>query len=164
MWKWTEWLSGEDKITDGAVNLFYEQMDALVQKRIDAVAAGYKHNPDEGVDLLDLFMQSTSDAYSLSGMVFAFLIAGRMSNLSTSRRRPRHHADLASFSLGDTTAYSTSWLMKEIFHNDNRHLDAVHKIRSEATEVIAQGSYLEYADTQVRIISNIFLEPEPRPV
>ena len=78
IWKLTEKLSGEDKITDSAVNLFYEQMDGLVKKRIDAIAAGYKYNPEEdGVDLLDLFMQSTNDPYELGGMVFAFLIAGR---------------------------------------------------------------------------------------
>ncbi|VUC24084.1 unnamed protein product [Clonostachys rosea] len=125
IWKLTEKLSGEDKITDQAVNLFYEQMDALVKKRMDAIASGYKYNPEEGgVDLLDLFMQSTNDPYQLSGMAFAFLIAGR-----------------------DTTAYSTSWLMKEIFHDDNKHLDAVNKIRAEANEVIADGGYLEYANT-----------------
>ncbi|KAJ3538853.1 hypothetical protein NM208_g5727 [Fusarium decemcellulare] len=124
IWKLTEWLSGEDKITDSAVNLFYEQMDALIKKRMDAVAAGYKYNAEEGIDLLDLFMQSTNDPYELSGMVFAFLIAGR-----------------------DTTAYSTSWLMKEIFHDDNSHLDAVNKIRGEAKEVIGEDNYLEYTDT-----------------
>jgi hypothetical protein len=77
IWKLTEKLSGEDKITDQAVNLFYEQMDALVKKRIDAMASEYKYNPEGGVDLLDLFMQSTNDPYELSGMIFAFLIAGR---------------------------------------------------------------------------------------
>ncbi|CAG9956541.1 unnamed protein product [Clonostachys rosea f. rosea IK726] len=124
IWKLTEKLSGEDKITDQAVNLFYEQMDALVKKRIDAMASGYKYNPEGGVDLLDLFMQSTNDPYELSGMIFAFLIAGR-----------------------DTTTYSIAWLMKEIFHDDNKHLDAVSKIRVEASEIIADGGYLEYANT-----------------
>ena len=78
IWKLTEKLSGEDKVTDTAVNLFYEQIDALVKKRFDAVAAGYKYNPEEdGADLLDLFMQSTNNPYQLGGMAFAFLIAGR---------------------------------------------------------------------------------------
>lgn len=54
-----------------------------MKKRIDAVAAGYEYDPEEGgVDLLDLFMQSTSDPYELGGMVFAFLIAGRECLLS----------------------------------------------------------------------------------
>jgi hypothetical protein len=40
---------------------------------------GYKPSPDAGVDLLDLFMQSTDDPYTLGGMVFGFLVAGRES-------------------------------------------------------------------------------------
>lgn len=55
-----------------------DQMDALVKKRMDAIASGYKFNLEEGVvDLLDLFMQSTNDPYELGVMVFAFIIAGR---------------------------------------------------------------------------------------
>ena len=38
---------------------------------------GYKPNPDAGIDLLDMFIQSTTDVYTLGGMVFAFLSAGR---------------------------------------------------------------------------------------
>lgn len=51
---------------------------------------------------------------------------------------------------GDTTAYSTSWLMKEIHHQDNKHLDAANKIRAEAEELGFTGqSYLGYSDTPV---------------
>lgn len=39
--------------------------------------------------------------------------------------------------------------MKEIFHDDNTHLDAVSKIRAEAKEVIDDGGYLKYANTSV---------------
>lgn len=77
MWKFNEKLSGEDKISQNAVDLFYEQIDALIQRRLDAIKAGYKPDPDAGVDLLDLFLQSTQDRYTLGGMVFAFLSAGR---------------------------------------------------------------------------------------
>lgn len=40
--------------------------------------------------------------------------------------------------------------MKEIFHDDNKRLDAVNKIRAEGREVIGDNGYLEYADTSVR--------------
>jgi hypothetical protein len=50
---------------------------------------------------------------------------------------------------GDTTAYSISWLMKEIHHKDNKHLDAVNKIRAEADELGFSSSYLGYGDTPV---------------
>lgn len=77
MWKITEKLSGEDKITKRAVNLFYHQVDSLIEKRLKAAEAGYQPDPATGVDLLDMFMQSTTDKYTLGGMVFAFLSAGR---------------------------------------------------------------------------------------
>lgn len=77
LWKLTEKLSGESKITQKAVNLFYGQIDKLIDKRLQAMENGYKPDPDAGVDLLDLFIQSTNDRYKLSGMVFAFLSAGR---------------------------------------------------------------------------------------
>lgn len=70
-------MSGEDKISQHAVGLFYEQIDGLIQRRLDAMNSGYKPDPDAGVDLLDLFIQSTQDRYTLGGMVFAFLSAGR---------------------------------------------------------------------------------------
>lgn len=54
-------------------------IDGLIKKRLDAVANGYKPNPDVGVDLLDVFLQSTTDIYTLGGMVFSFLNAGRAS-------------------------------------------------------------------------------------
>lgn len=79
LWKITEKLSGEDKITKRAVHLFYEQIDYLIGKRLDAMREGYKPDPDAGVDLLDLFLQSTTDKYTLGGMVFSFLSAGRKS-------------------------------------------------------------------------------------
>lgn len=41
--------------------------------------------------------------------------------------------------------------MKEIFHDDNKRLDAVSKIRVEASEIIADGGYLEYANTSVSL-------------
>lgn len=41
---------------------------------------GYKPDPDAGVDLLDLFIQSTTDPYKLGGMAFSFLAAGRKSH------------------------------------------------------------------------------------
>ena len=50
---------------------------------------------------------------------------------------------------GDTTAYSISWLMKEIHHKDNRHLDALNKIRAEAQELGFTGGYLDYAQAPV---------------
>lgn len=77
LWRITEKLSGEDKITQRAVDLFYRQIDGLIEKRLDAVKNGYQPNPDDGVDLLELFMQSTTDLYKLGGMVFSFLSAGR---------------------------------------------------------------------------------------
>lgn len=77
LWKINEKLSGEDKISQKAVDLFYEQIDGLIGKRIDAMKNGYKSDPDAGVDLLDLFLQSTQDVHTLGGMVFAFLSAGR---------------------------------------------------------------------------------------
>jgi len=82
LWKITERLSGEDKVTKRAVGLFYGQIDALIRKRIEAMNQGYKLDPSAGVDLLDLFLQSTTDVYTLGGMVFAFLVAGRKSSFA----------------------------------------------------------------------------------
>jgi hypothetical protein len=59
------------------VGLFYAQIDGLIKKRLGMIKNGYKPSPDAGVDLLDLFMQSTDDPYTLGGMVFGFLVAGR---------------------------------------------------------------------------------------
>ena len=56
---------------------------------------------------------------------------------------------LTSVEIGDTTAYSTSWLMKEIHHQDNKHLDAVYKIRTETEEIGCSTGYLGYQDTPV---------------
>ncbi|KAI1390435.1 cytochrome P450 [Hypoxylon trugodes] len=123
LWKISERLSGEDKISQRAVDLFYGQIDGLIKRRLDAMEQGYKPNPEAGVDLLDLFLQSTKDLYTLGGMVFAFLSAGR-----------------------DTTAYSISWLMKEIHHKDNKHLDAANKIRAEAEELGFTNDFLSYGD------------------
>lgn len=80
LWKITEKLSGEDKLRKRAVDLFYGQIESLIKKRLEAVENGYKPNPDAGVDLLDLFLESTNDLYALSGMVLAFLVAGRKCN------------------------------------------------------------------------------------
>ena len=77
LWRITEKLSGEDKITKRCVALFYGQIDSIIRKRLDAMEKGYEPDPDAGVDLLDLFMQSTTDPYQLGGMVFSFLSAGR---------------------------------------------------------------------------------------
>lgn len=75
----TEMRSGENKTTKRAVELFYKQIDFLIEKRLEAMKNGYKPNPDNGVDLLDLFMQTTTDKYTLGGMVFSILSAGRES-------------------------------------------------------------------------------------
>lgn len=77
LWKINEKLSGENRISQKAADLFYEQIDGLINRRIDAMKNGYKPDPSNGVDLLDLFLQSTQDVYTLGGMVFAFLSAGR---------------------------------------------------------------------------------------
>lgn len=50
---------------------------------------------------------------------------------------------------GDTTAYTTSWFIKEIYHQDNRHLDAVNKMRTEAAELGFADAFLGYSDTSV---------------
>ncbi|OAP59732.1 hypothetical protein AYL99_07030 [Fonsecaea erecta] len=124
LWRVTEKLSGEDAITKKAVDLFYKQIDQLIEKRLNLMENGYKPNPDDGVDLLDLFLQSTSDVYTLGGMVFSFLSAGR-----------------------DTTTYNVSWFMKEIHHRKNQHLNALMKIRAEADNLGFADSYLGYTDT-----------------
>ena len=77
LWRISEKISGEDKITKRAADLFYEKIDGLIQKRIEAVANGYKPDPDAGVDILDMFMQSETNPWKLGGMVFSFLSAGR---------------------------------------------------------------------------------------
>ncbi|KAJ5814857.1 hypothetical protein N7474_006634 [Penicillium riverlandense] len=140
----TEKLSGEDKITKRATNLFYSKIDDIINKRLDAMRNGYTPDPDGGVDLLDLFAQSTTDPYKLGGMVFSFLSAGRewlqLPSLSLS------HPLKALRHTGDTTAYSLTWLMKEIYHKDNQHLDAANKIRAEAEELGLTNGYLNYGD------------------
>lgn len=141
----TEKLSGEDKITKKAVSLFYEQIDDLIKKRLNAMQDGYKPNPDAGVDLLDIFLQTTTDLYKLGGMVFGFLSAGRQFCAPC-------EVDMAAddhVHTGDTTTYTISWFMKEIHHRDNRHLDAVNKIRTEAEEVLGGRNYLSYGDVPV---------------
>jgi hypothetical protein len=50
---------------------------------------------------------------------------------------------------GDTTAFSMSWLMKEIHHKDNQHLDAENKIRAEAEELGFTNGYLDYGNAPV---------------
>ena len=77
LWRITEKLSGEDKVTSRAVNLFYEQVDRLIRNRLDAKARNQELEPSEGVDLLELFLQTTDDPFQLSGMVFTFLSAAR---------------------------------------------------------------------------------------
>ncbi|BCS22059.1 uncharacterized protein APUU_30284A [Aspergillus puulaauensis] len=139
LWKITERLSGEDKVTKRAVDLFYRKIDGLIMKRLEAMRNGYKPNPDAGVDLLDIFLQSTTDVYKLGGMVFSFLSAGR-----------------------DTTAYSTSWLMKEIHHVDNRHLDAVNRIRTEADELGFSSDYLGYGDAPKMRFANAMWDESAR--
>lgn len=79
LWRISERISGENKITQAAADLFYEKIDGLIKKRLTAVEKGYVPDPDAGVDILDLFMQSTTDPYKLGGMVFSFLAAGRKS-------------------------------------------------------------------------------------
>lgn len=78
LWKINEKLSGEDKISKNAVDLFYQQIDGIIKKRLDAIKNDtYKPNPDAGVDLLDLFLETSTDPYQLSGMMYGFLAAGR---------------------------------------------------------------------------------------
>jgi hypothetical protein len=79
LWKLNERLSGDDKVTSAGIASFYGVIDGLIKKRLDAMANGYKPNPDVGVDLLDVFLQLTTDIYTLGGMVFSFLNAGRES-------------------------------------------------------------------------------------
>jgi hypothetical protein len=52
--------------------------------------------------------------------------------------------------IGDTTAYTISWLMKEILHSENRHLNAVEKIRIEAEQFGLNNTFLTYEDAPVR--------------
>lgn len=57
---------------------------------------------------------------------------------------------------GDTTAYSLSWLMKEIYHQDNKHINAVEKLRTEAEELGFADHYLGYTDAPVGYHSQLF--------
>ncbi|OJJ45783.1 hypothetical protein ASPZODRAFT_167512 [Penicilliopsis zonata CBS 506.65] len=139
LWKITEKLSGEDKVTKRAVSLFYRKIDSLIQDRLDAMKNGYTPDPSAGVDLLDLFLQTTEDRYTLGGMVFSFLTAGR-----------------------DTTAYTTSWYMKEIHHKDNQHLDAANKIRAEADALGFSSSYLGYGDAPKMRFANAMWDETSR--
>lgn len=82
LWKLTEKLSGENHITKEAVDLFYAEVDGLIQQRIDEKRSGFnKVDQEGGVDLLELFMQTTEDKYTLGGMCFSFLAAGRESHI-----------------------------------------------------------------------------------
>lgn len=95
LWRLTERLSGENKISKRGVDLFYQRIDGLIDKRLRAMTNGYKPNPDAGVDLLDVFLQTTSDTYTLGGMIFSFLSAGRESQSAYRRHAvlimPRGH-------------------------------------------------------------------------
>jgi hypothetical protein len=51
-------------------------MDDIVERRLRK-HAGDDTSETRGVDLLDLFMESTHDKYTLSGMCVNFLLAGR---------------------------------------------------------------------------------------
>ncbi|KAM0550282.1 hypothetical protein ACHAPJ_008952 [Fusarium lateritium] len=124
LWRVIEMLSGENKITKKAVRLFYDRIDGFIKKRLDMMKKGYKPSPDAGLDLLDIFIQSTTDVHTLGGMVFTFLSAGR-----------------------DTTAFTLTWFMKEIHHQDNKHLDPVNKMRTEAEELGLTDKFLGYGDT-----------------
>jgi hypothetical protein len=42
-----------------------------------------------------------------------------------------------------------SWLMKEILHKDNQHLDAANKIRAEAEELGFTSGYLDFGNAPV---------------
>lgn len=41
--------------------------------------------------------------------------------------------------------------MKEIHHEDNKHLDAANKIRAEASELGFTTDFLTYGDAPVRL-------------
>ncbi|KAI5917897.1 cytochrome P450 [Camillea tinctor] len=137
LWKIDEKLFGEDKISQRAVELFYEQIDGLIRRRMETMNKCYKPNPEAGVDLLDLFLQSTQDVYTLRGMAFAFLSAGR-----------------------DTTAYSITWLMKEIHHQDNKHLDAANRIRAKELGFISE--FLSYGDAPKLKFANAMWDENAR--
>lgn len=64
------------------MDLFYGHIDVLIDKRLEKIKHGYK-TPEDSVDLLDLFIDATSDRYTLGGMVFGFLAAGRKSKLDS---------------------------------------------------------------------------------
>jgi hypothetical protein len=51
-------------------------MDDIVERRLQK-SAEEKESEPKGVDLLDLFTESTRDKYTLSGMCVNFLLAGR---------------------------------------------------------------------------------------
>ena len=51
--------------------------------------------------------------------------------------------------IGDTTAFTLSWFMKEIHHQDNKHLDAVRRMRTEAEELGNPNAFLGYGDASV---------------
>ena len=133
-------MTGDHKIASYGMNCFYSMIDGLIQQRIDAYKEGYQPNPDDGVDLLDLFMQSTQDRYKLSGMVFSFLNAGRECLLMF---RGKNNA------AGDTTSFSCAWMIAEMHHTKNRHLHAVEKMREELENMGFSSGYLGYADTPV---------------
>ena len=112
LWKISEKVSGEDKVTKRAVELFYDKIDYLIEKRLESMRNGYKPNPDAGVDLLDLFMQSTTDKYTLGGMVYSFLSAGRKCQpfkygVSTNEYKSRGYNDIQHVMVYDGNPSST---------------------------------------------------------
>ena len=80
LWRITERLSGENKVSARAVKLFYERIDDLIARRLEAKKEKRELSEEDGVDLLELFLQTTQDPYRLAGMIFSFLVAGRTSD------------------------------------------------------------------------------------
>lgn len=99
-------------------------------------------------------MQTTSDKYTLGGMCFSFLAAGR----KFSYCRPEWRILLSTpFFLGDTTAYGTSWLMKEIHCSANKHFEPLKRIHEELDAQGVRG-FLTYSEAPVRVLALQFSE------
>lgn len=59
---------------------------------------------------------------------------------------------LPTLTPGDTTAYGTSWLMKEIHCSANKHFDPLGRIHAELLQQNIQG-FLTYGEAPVSRLS-----------
>ncbi|KAM0751316.1 cytochrome P450 [Meredithblackwellia eburnea MCA 4105] len=135
MWQVTEYLSGKKKITDRAISLIYGFLDPIIQRRLETPS---KMEESGKVDLLDLFIQSTTDRYTLGGMCLGFLLAGR-----------------------DTTAFGTAWMFGEILHLKNKHLNLQQRVQDELAIREGRG-FLEYGDTNKLKLLNALWDESAR--